>query len=91
MNYTAATGSSVHQMLSLIMVAKPLDIIVRQPTMKTMNKMVEQIAQMVKQISEVMAQNSKLIATLSKDGSDDCPLEAKKTKRPKGWGTKRDN
>jgi len=59
--------------------------------METMNKMVEQIAQMVKQISEVMAQNAKLIATLSKDGGDDCPLEAKKTKRPKGWGTKRDN
>jgi hypothetical protein len=29
------------------MAAKPLDIIVRQPTTKTMNKMVEQMAQMV--------------------------------------------
>ena len=91
MNYTSATGSSVHQTLSLIMAAKPLDIIVRQPTMETMNNKVEQLAQMVKQISEVMAQNAKLIATLSKGGGDDRPLEAKQTKRPKGWGTKRDN
>ena len=29
------------------MVAKPLDIILGQPTMETMNKMVEQMAQMV--------------------------------------------
>jgi hypothetical protein len=47
MNYTSATGSSVHQTVSLIMMAKPLDIIVGQPTTETMNKMVEQMAQMV--------------------------------------------
>jgi hypothetical protein len=47
MNYTLATGSSVHQTMSLIMAAKPLDVIVRQPTTETMNKMVEQMAQMV--------------------------------------------
>jgi hypothetical protein len=47
MNYTSATGSSVHQTVSLIMAAKPLDIIVGQPTTETMNKMVEQMAQMV--------------------------------------------
>jgi hypothetical protein len=47
MNYTLATGSSVHQTVSLIMVAKPLDVILGQPTMETMNKMVEQMAQMV--------------------------------------------
>jgi hypothetical protein len=33
MNYTSATGSSVHQTVSLIMAAKPLDIIVGQLTM----------------------------------------------------------
>jgi hypothetical protein len=47
MNYTSATSSSVHQMVSLIMVAKPLDFIIGQLTTKTMNKMVEQMAQMV--------------------------------------------
>ncbi len=47
MNYTSATGSSVHQTVSLIMAAKPLHVIVRQPTTETMNKMVEQMAQMV--------------------------------------------
>jgi hypothetical protein len=47
MNYTSVTGSSVHQTVSLIMVAKPLDIIVGQPTTDTMNKMIEQMAQMI--------------------------------------------
>jgi len=47
MNYTSATGSSVHQMVSLIMAAKPLDVIVGQPTTETMNKMEEQMTQMV--------------------------------------------
>jgi hypothetical protein len=47
MNYTLATSSSIHQMVSLIIVAKPLDVIVRQLTIETMNKMVEQMAQMV--------------------------------------------
>jgi hypothetical protein len=47
MNYTLAMGSSVHQTVSLIMVAKPLNVIVGQLTTETMNKMVEQMAQMV--------------------------------------------
>ncbi len=47
MNYTLAAGSSIHQMVSLIMLAKPLDVIVGQPTTKSMNKMMEQMAQMV--------------------------------------------
>ncbi len=47
MNYTSATGSSVHQTVSLIMAAKPLDVIVGQPTTENMNIMVEQMAQMV--------------------------------------------
>ena len=47
MNYTSATGSSVHQTVSLIMVAKSLDVIIGQLTMETMNKMVEQMAQIV--------------------------------------------
>jgi hypothetical protein len=47
MNYTLAAGLSVHQMVSLIMLAKPLNIIVGQPTTKSMNKMMEQMAQMV--------------------------------------------
>jgi hypothetical protein len=47
MNYTSAAGLSVHQMVSLIMSAKPLDVIVGQPTTKSMNKITEQMAQMV--------------------------------------------
>jgi hypothetical protein len=47
MNYTLAAGSSVHQTVSLIMSAKPIDIIVGQPTTKSMKKMTEQMAQMV--------------------------------------------
>jgi hypothetical protein len=47
MNYTFAAGSSVHQTISLIMSAKPLDVILGQPTTKSMNKMMEQMAQMV--------------------------------------------
>jgi hypothetical protein len=39
--------SSVHQTVSLVMAAKPLDIIIGQPTTETMNKMVEEMAQMV--------------------------------------------
>jgi hypothetical protein len=46
MNHTSAMGSFVHQKVSLIMAAKPLDVIVGQPTTETMNKMVEQMAQM---------------------------------------------
>jgi hypothetical protein len=47
MNYSSATGSSVHQTVSLLMSTKPLDVIVGQPTTKTMNPMTEQMAQMV--------------------------------------------
>jgi hypothetical protein len=47
MNCTLAVGSSIYQTVSLIMLAKPLDVIVRQPTTKSMNKMTEQMAQMV--------------------------------------------
>jgi hypothetical protein len=47
MNYSSTTGSSVHQTVSLLMSTKPLDVIVGQPTTKTMNRMTEQMAQMV--------------------------------------------
>jgi hypothetical protein len=47
MNHTLAAGLSVHQTVSLIMSAKPLYIIVGQPTTKSMNKMMEQMTQMV--------------------------------------------
>jgi hypothetical protein len=43
MNYTLAT---VHQTISCIMAAKPLDIIVGQPTTETMDNMTKQMAQM---------------------------------------------
>jgi hypothetical protein len=44
MNYSSATGSSVHQTVSLLMSTKPLDGIVGQPTTETMNWMTEQMA-----------------------------------------------
>jgi len=47
MKYTSVMGSPVHQMASFIMAAKPLDVIIRQSTTETMNKVVEQMAQMV--------------------------------------------
>jgi hypothetical protein len=47
MYYTSAAGSSFHQMVSLIMSTKPLDVIVGQLTTKSMDKMTEQMAQMV--------------------------------------------
>ena len=47
MNFSSALGPSVHQMVSLLMSTKPLDVIVGQPTTKTMNRMTEQMAQMV--------------------------------------------
>ena len=47
MNYSSTSGSSIHQTVSLLMWAKPLDVIVEQPTTKTMNRMTEQMAQMV--------------------------------------------
>jgi hypothetical protein len=47
MNFSSASGSSAHQTVSLLMSAKPLDVIVGQPTTKTMNQMTEQMAQMI--------------------------------------------
>jgi hypothetical protein len=47
MNYTLAAGLSVHQTVSLIMSAKPPNVIVGQPTTESMNNMTEQMAQMV--------------------------------------------
>jgi hypothetical protein len=47
MNYSSASGSSVHAMVNLIMATKPLDVIVGQPTTASMDKMTEQMAQMV--------------------------------------------
>ncbi len=47
MNYSSATGSSIHQTVSLIMSAKPLNVIVGQPTTKSMDRMTEQMGQMV--------------------------------------------
>jgi hypothetical protein len=47
MNYSSATGSSVHQTVALIMLAKPLYVIFGQPTAKSMDRMTEQMAQMV--------------------------------------------
>ena len=47
MNYSSALGSSIHQTIGLLMSTKPCDVIVGQPTTKTMNWMTEQMAQMV--------------------------------------------
>jgi hypothetical protein len=47
MNYTLAVGLSIHQTVSLIMSAKPHHVIIEQPSTKSMNKMMEQMAQMV--------------------------------------------
>jgi hypothetical protein len=47
MNYSSATGLSIHQRFALIMLAKQLDVIVGQPTTKSMDRMMEQIAQMI--------------------------------------------
>jgi hypothetical protein len=47
MNYSSATGLSIHQTVALIMLAKPLNKIVGQPTTESMDRMMKQIAQMV--------------------------------------------
>jgi hypothetical protein len=47
MNYFSAGGLSVHAMVNLIMVAKPLKTIVGQPTTESMDWMMEQMAQIV--------------------------------------------
>jgi hypothetical protein len=47
MNYSSAGGLSVHATVNLIMVAKLLNTIVGQPTTKSMDGMMEQMAQMV--------------------------------------------
>jgi hypothetical protein len=47
MNYSSATGSSIHQTVAVIMLAKPLNVIFGQPTTKSMDRMSKQMAQMV--------------------------------------------
>jgi hypothetical protein len=47
MNHSSARGLSVHTTVNLIMAAKPIDTIVGQPTTKSMDQMMEQMAQMV--------------------------------------------
>ncbi len=47
MNFSLATRSYVHQTIALIMSAKPLNVIVGQPTTNSMDRMMEQTAQMV--------------------------------------------
>jgi hypothetical protein len=47
MNYSSAGGLSVHVTVNLIMVAKPLNTVVGQPTTKSMDRMTEPMAQMV--------------------------------------------
>ncbi len=47
MNHSSVGGLSVHVTVNLIMAAKPLDTIVGQPTTKSMDRMMEQMAQMV--------------------------------------------
>jgi hypothetical protein len=47
MNYSSASGSSVHARVNLIMAAKLLNVIVGQPNTASMDKMMEQMAQMV--------------------------------------------
>jgi hypothetical protein len=53
MSFSSATGLFVHQMVALIMLAKPLDIIFSQPTTKSMDRMTEQMAQMVTPVKTV--------------------------------------
>jgi hypothetical protein len=47
MNYSSATGLSVYQMVALILLAKLLKVFLGQPTTKSMDRMMEQMAQMV--------------------------------------------
>jgi hypothetical protein len=47
MNYSSAGGLSIHVEVNLIMVAKPLNTIVGQPTTKSMDWITKQMAQMV--------------------------------------------
>jgi hypothetical protein len=47
MNFSLAMGAFVNHKVTLIMLAKPLDVIVGQPTTKSMDRMTEQMAQMV--------------------------------------------
>ena len=47
MNYSSAGGLSIHTTVNLIMAAKPLDTIAGQPTTKSMDRMMEQMALMV--------------------------------------------
>ena len=47
MNYSSATGPSIHQTVALIMSAKLLDVIVGQPTTESMDRMTEKMAKTV--------------------------------------------
>ncbi len=53
MNYSSATGLSIHQTVSLIVAAKPMDVIVGQPSTETMGKMMGQMAQMVASVKTI--------------------------------------
>jgi hypothetical protein len=53
MNYSSATGSFIHKMVALIMSAKPLDVIVGQPTTASMDRVTEQIVQMVAPVKTI--------------------------------------
>jgi hypothetical protein len=56
MNFSLATGSSVHQTVALItMLAKPLEVIVGQPTTIFMDRMTEQMAQLVAPVKTTTA------------------------------------
>jgi hypothetical protein len=53
MNYSSAGGLSVNVTVNLIMAAKPLNTIVGQPTTKSMDQMIEQMAQMVAPVKTI--------------------------------------
>jgi hypothetical protein len=47
MNYSSARGLSIQVTVNLIMAEKPLNTIVGQPTTKSMDRIMEQMAQMI--------------------------------------------
>jgi hypothetical protein len=53
MNYSSDTVLSTHQMVALIISAKPLNVIVGQPTTESMDRMVEQMAQIVAPVKTI--------------------------------------
>jgi hypothetical protein len=70
MNYTSAMGLSFHQTVSLIMAAKPLNIVIGQRTTETMIKMVEQMAQMVAPVKTTAWEGHHGFLTLVLDNAD---------------------